>query len=144
MILSRRLIDGSVFACSHGKLIAPSRDEEEVKQKKCFISYCRYVSYNMIMIITYFLKSTCLNTCGSFSISNPSVEFLSFNLFITPSKNSNCGSQPSFPPIVSNFRSHHPFQNFFRSCLEGRLDGSECGSKDPIRIEFGKPLPSPM
>jgi hypothetical protein len=33
MILSRRLIDGSVFACSHGKLIAPSRDEEEVKQK---------------------------------------------------------------------------------------------------------------
>jgi len=34
MILSRRLIDGSDFACSHGKLIAPSRDEEEVKQKK--------------------------------------------------------------------------------------------------------------
>jgi hypothetical protein len=36
MILFPRLIDGSVFACSHGKLIAPSGDEEEVKKKIVF------------------------------------------------------------------------------------------------------------
>ena len=144
MILSRRLIDGSVFACSHGKLIAPSRDEEEVKQKKCFISYCRYVSYNMIMIITYFLKSTCLNTCGSFSISNPSVEFLSFNLFITPSKNLIVDPNHLFLRYSRIFDPTIRSRIFLRSCLEGRLDGSECGSKDPIRSEFGKPLPSPM
>jgi len=34
MMLFPRLVDGSVFACSHGKLVAPSGDEEEVKQKK--------------------------------------------------------------------------------------------------------------
>ena len=47
MILSRRLIDGSVFACSHGKLIAPSRDEEEVKQKNSVLS----VIADMFLII---------------------------------------------------------------------------------------------
>ena len=38
MILFPRLIDGSVFACSHGKLIAPSGAEEELKQKNSVLA----------------------------------------------------------------------------------------------------------
>jgi hypothetical protein len=38
MISFPRIIDGSVFACSHGKFIAPKGAEEEVKQKNNVLS----------------------------------------------------------------------------------------------------------